>query len=130
MSVHFRHVAPDQHEAVAGRGPRGSGLVEPSVRFDHRPHGARHPPAGVLAQGRSGEVDRGPCRQPDALVMFVGGDPTDEDAFAALPKGVTVRVGPGTGNRRQVSSRRAGRGAEVPGVAPGPDPSPRPRQVA
>jgi trehalose 6-phosphate phosphatase len=33
--------------------------------------------------------------QPDGLVVFIGGDPTDEEAFAALPDGVTVRVGTG-----------------------------------
>ena len=32
--------------------------------------------------------------QPNALVIFVGGDPTDEDAFSALPDGITVGVSP------------------------------------
>jgi trehalose-6-phosphatase len=27
------------------------------------------------------------------LVVFIGGDPTDEDAFAALPDGITVGMG-------------------------------------
>ena len=35
------------------------------------------------------KLDRGP-----ALTVFVGDDITDEDAFAALPDGITVRVGP------------------------------------
>ena len=34
-------------------------------------------------------LDRGP-----SLTVFVGDDITDEDAFAALPDGITVRVGP------------------------------------
>jgi trehalose 6-phosphate phosphatase len=35
------------------------------------------------------KLDRGP-----SLTVFVGDDITDEDAFAALPDGITVRVGP------------------------------------
>ncbi|MFO0928668.1 MAG: hypothetical protein U0736_16870, partial [Gemmataceae bacterium] len=31
----------------------------------------------------------------EALVVYVGDDTTDEDAFAAFPDGVTVRVNPG-----------------------------------
>ena len=30
---------------------------------------------------------------PDALSIYVGDDSTDEDAFAALPDGITVKVG-------------------------------------
>jgi trehalose-6-phosphatase len=32
----------------------------------------------------------------DALPVFLGDDSTDEDAFAALAKGITVRVGRAT----------------------------------
>jgi trehalose 6-phosphate phosphatase len=35
------------------------------------------------------KLDRGP-----SLTVFVGDDITDEDAFAALPDGITIRVGP------------------------------------
>ena len=93
-SVHFRHVAPDQQEAVR-------------TAVHNVLAGARHP--FVLTAGRmvfdirprvywnKGEAVRwvaGRVGQPAALVVFVGGDPTDEDAFAALPDGVTVGVAP------------------------------------
>jgi trehalose 6-phosphate phosphatase len=38
-------------------------------------------------------IEEGLARGP-ALTVFVGDDITDEDAFAALPDGITVRVGP------------------------------------
>ena len=30
--------------------------------------------------------------KPDTLTIYVGDDPTDEDAFAALPQGITVKA--------------------------------------
>jgi trehalose-phosphatase len=94
-SVHYRHVPPEQHEAVR--------LAVHNVLA-----GATHP--FVLTTGRlvfdirprvywnKGEMVRWIATRigrTDSLVVFVGGDPTDEDAFVALPGGVTVRVGPG-----------------------------------
>ena len=94
-SVHFRHVPPDQHEAVraAVHGVlAGSShpfvLTAGRLVYDIRPRVYWH--KGEAVKWIAARVG-----QPNALVVFVGGDPTDEDAFAALPEGVTVRVGPG-----------------------------------
>jgi trehalose 6-phosphate phosphatase len=95
VSVHFRHVPPDQHEAVraAVHGVLGGSshpfvLTTGRMVYDVRPRVYWH--KGEAVKWIAARVG-----QPDALVIFVGGDPTDEDAFAALPDGVTVRVGPG-----------------------------------
>jgi trehalose 6-phosphate phosphatase len=94
-SVHFRHVPPDQHEGVraAVHGVlAGSShpfvLTAGRLVYDIRPRVYWH--KGEAVKWIAARVG-----QPNALVVFVGGDPTDEDAFAALPEGVTVRVGPG-----------------------------------
>jgi trehalose 6-phosphate phosphatase len=34
------------------------------------------------------------CKEADAVVIYIGDDGPDEAAFAALPEGITVRVGP------------------------------------
>ena len=95
VAVHYRHADPDQHEAVRS-------AVHGVLSHSSHPF--------VLTVGRmcfdlrarvywnKGEAVRwllAHVDQPAALVVFVGGDPTDEDAFAALPDGVTVRVGAG-----------------------------------
>lgn len=95
VTVHYRHAAPEQHEAVrnAVHGVLSNSshpfvLTAGRMCFDLRPR----------VYWNKGEAIRwlaGHVGQPDALVVFVGGDPTDEDAFAALPDGVTVRVGSG-----------------------------------
>jgi trehalose 6-phosphate phosphatase len=95
VSVHYRHVAPEQHEAVrlAVHGVL-AGSTHPFVLttgrmvFDIRPRVYWN--KGEMVRWISARIGR-----IDSLVVFVGGDPTDEDAFAALPSGVTVRVGPG-----------------------------------
>jgi len=94
VSVHFRHVPPEQHEAVrsAIHGVLG-GCSHPFVLttgrmvYDIRPR-------VYWNKGEAVKWIAARVHQPQALVIFVGGDPTDEDAFAALPDGVTVRVGP------------------------------------
>jgi len=95
VTVHYRHAPLEQHEAVraAVHGVLSNAshpfvLTAGRMCFDVRPRVYWH----------KGEAVRwllGYIGQPDALVVFVGGDPTDEDAFAALPAGVTVRVGCG-----------------------------------
>jgi trehalose 6-phosphate phosphatase len=95
VSVHYRHVAPDQHEAVrsAIHGVLSNSshpfvLTAGRQVYDLRPR--VYWDKGALVRWVAGHVG-----QPDALVVFVGGDPTDEEAFAALPDGITVRVAPG-----------------------------------
>jgi trehalose 6-phosphate phosphatase len=95
VSVHFRHVSPDRHEAVrdAIHGVL-AGSSHPFVltcgrmAYDIRPRCYWH--KGEAVKWIAARVG-----QPEALVIFIGGDPTDEDAFAALPDGITVRVGSG-----------------------------------
>lgn len=95
VSVHFRHVKPEQHEAVrtAVHGVL-AGASHPFVLttgrmvFDIRPRVYWH--KGEAVKWIAAQVN-----QVKALVVFVGGDPTDEDAFTALPDGITVCVGQG-----------------------------------
>jgi trehalose 6-phosphate phosphatase len=95
VSVHYRHVAPDQQEAVrsAVHGVLSHSshpfvLTVGRLVYDLRPR--LYWDKGALVKWVAGHVG-----QPDAAVVFVGGDPTDEEAFHALPDGVTVRVGTG-----------------------------------
>ena len=95
VSVHFRHVDPDRHEAVrnAVHGVLSNSshpfvLTTGRLVYDLRPR--VYWDKGALVRWVSAHVG-----QPDALAVFVGGDATDEEAFHALPDGVTVRVGPG-----------------------------------
>lgn len=95
VSVHFRHVSHQQHEAVrsAVHNVLASSshpfvLTTGRLVFDIRPRVYWHKGEAVKwIAAQVGHVD--------ALVVFIGGDPTDEDAFTALPDGVTVRVGYG-----------------------------------
>jgi trehalose 6-phosphate phosphatase len=94
VSIHFRHVPPDQHEAVRsavhnvlGGASHPFVLTSGRMVYDIRPRVYWH--KGEMVKWVAAKVG-----QPDALVVFVGGDPTDEDAFTALPDGITIRVGP------------------------------------
>jgi trehalose-phosphatase len=95
VAVHYRHAAPEQHDAIhsAVHGVLANSshpfvLTAGRMCFDVRPRVFWN--KGEMVKWVLARVER-----PAALVVFVGGDPTDEDAFAALPDGVTVRVGSG-----------------------------------
>lgn len=95
VAVHYRHAAPELHEAVRSRvhGVLSNSshpfvLTAGRMCYDLRPRVYWH--KGEAVKWLLAHVG-----QPAALVVFVGGDPTDEDAFAALPDGITVRVGCG-----------------------------------
>jgi trehalose 6-phosphate phosphatase len=95
VAVHYRHVAPELHEAVrnAIHGVLSNSshpfvLTSGRLVYDLRPR--VYWDKGTLVKWVAQYVG-----QPDALVVVVGGDATDEEAFHALPDGITVRVGPG-----------------------------------
>jgi trehalose 6-phosphate phosphatase len=95
VTVHYRHAAPAQCQAVraAVHGVLSNAshpfvLTAGRKCFDIRPR-------VYWNKGEAVKWLLARVGQTDALVVFVGGDPTDEDAFAALPTGVTVRVGCG-----------------------------------
>ena len=50
-------------------------------------------PRGDWNKGTAVSWVRDQLAQPDALDFFIGDDTSDEDAFAALPDGITIKVG-------------------------------------
>ncbi len=91
-SVHFRRVAPGDWPAVErivrGTAPSGIAIHEGKMVFEIRP----------AVSWNKGSAVRWMVEQLDlegALLAYFGDDRTDEDAFAVLPEGVTVRVGEG-----------------------------------
>jgi trehalose-phosphatase len=94
VGVHYRHVDAGQHEAVRtavhnvlGAADHPFVLTNGRMVYDIRPRVYWH--KGEAVRWVAAKVG-----QPNALVIFVGGDPTDEDAFGALPDGITVGVAP------------------------------------
>lgn len=91
-SVHFRRVAPvnwpDIERIVRGTAPSGIEIREGKMVFEIRP----------LVAWNKGSAVRWIVERlglEGALLAYFGDDRTDEDAFAVLPEGVTVRVGEG-----------------------------------
>jgi trehalose-phosphatase len=93
VSVHCRQVAPDKAEEVRrivhGALENTSHpflLTAGDKVFDIRPRVYWHKGAAVKwIRERLGKQD--------ALTIYMGDDATDEDAFAALPDGITIKVG-------------------------------------
>ncbi len=91
-SVHFRRVAaenwPAVERTVRGTVPSGIEIREGKMVFEIRP----------LVAWNKGSAVRWIVEHlglEGALLAYFGDDRTDEDAFAVLPEGVTVRVGEG-----------------------------------
>ena len=92
LSVHFRRVAEQLHDWVrsvtSNTVARSRSFVcqEGKMVLDLRPR----------VRWNKGHAIRWIARQvlpPSSLPIFIGDDVTDEDGFAALPEGITIRVG-------------------------------------
>jgi trehalose 6-phosphate phosphatase len=95
VAVHYRGADPADHEAVrsAVHGVLAASshpfvLATGPLVFDIRPR---------VYWDKAAAVNRGRAQvgHPDATVVYIAADGTAEEAFAAFPDGVTVRVGPG-----------------------------------
>ena len=100
-SVHYRNVSPEHrddlarivHEAVATDAARFV-LTAGHCVWEIRPRVRWHKGQASTGSSAISEIRRG------RLVFYLGDDRTDEDAFASLPDGVTVKVGsPGAPTR-------------------------------
>ena len=95
LSVHYRQAPPDSAETIRqtvhgalANASHPFQLTAGNMVFDVRPRVAWN-------KGTAANWIRTQLAQPDVLVVYVGDDATDEDAFAALPDGITIKVGGG-----------------------------------
>ena len=93
LSVHWRKVAPDKSEEL--RRIVHAALENTSHPFlltmGDKVYEIR--PRVDWDKGVAVNWIRERMRKPNALPVYVGDDRTDEDAFAALPEGITIKVG-------------------------------------
>jgi trehalose 6-phosphate phosphatase len=92
-SVHYRQVAPEAHEevrrqvhAVLASANHPFVLGSGQLVFEIRPRVYWN--KGSAVRWIAEQMGR-----PDALSIYLGDDISDEDAFAALPEAITIKVG-------------------------------------
>ena len=100
-SVHYRRAPADKLREIyqvinsVVSGSRGLFQMSPGLQvYEIRPRVTWH-------KGKAVSWIRETWAKRDALAMYVGDDVTDEDAFLALPEGITISVG----SARQTSAR-------------------------
>ena len=100
-SVHYRRAPADKLREIyqlinaAVSGSRGLFQMSPGLRvYEIRPRVTWH-------KGKAVSWIQEAWAKRGALAMYVGDDVTDEDAFLALPEGITISVG----SARQTSAR-------------------------
>ncbi|MBV9267235.1 MAG: trehalose-phosphatase [Acidobacteriaceae bacterium] len=92
LSVHYRRVNEPLHEWIR------HSVLETIERFhSFAPHtGKKVVEVRPAVDWNKGHAVRWICREvlpASALPIYIGDDATDEDAFAAIPEGITIRVG-------------------------------------
>ena len=98
LSLHFRHIPPSQ---IVRLRREMRTVLAPLSRYIESKEGQEYVfnvrPKGGPHKGNAVRMIRAkfPLR---ALPIFIGDDATDEDAFHALKKGVTIRVGKRAGS--------------------------------
>jgi trehalose-phosphatase len=97
VSVHYRLVADDKLDELRR-------TVHTVLAASHHPFQLTAGdkvyeirPRVYWSKGTAAEWIRQQLDKPDDLAIYVGDDSTDEDAFAALADGITVKVGAGAG---------------------------------
>src|SRR5262249_35845534 len=91
LAVHYRRAPPARRDEV--RHIVETGVGDPfgwkagAMVYDIRPRVEWNKGAAINWM-------KNHLNKPQALVFFVGDDATDEEGFAALPEGITVKVGP------------------------------------
>jgi trehalose-phosphatase len=93
LSVHYRQVAPAQHDevrrivhAALASTDHPFQLTTGDMVYDVRPR-------VYWNKGSAIHWIKERLGKPDALIIYMGDDTTDEDAFAALADGITVKIG-------------------------------------
>ena len=100
LAVHYRGAPPDKVRAVRPIVRRVLEFFKPQLRLLEGKKVWELLPCGVGGKGPAVRRLLGKPRQP-TLPIFVGDDASDESAFAALPRGITVHVG----NTRRTQAR-------------------------
>lgn len=93
-AIHYRRVAPSEHEGVRNlvvntvAEHEAFRLKNGNMVFEIWPHVEWH-------KGKALTWINAQLSTPSAHALYIGDDVTDEDGFAALPDGITVKVGAG-----------------------------------
>lgn len=92
LAVDYRAVADEDRPSIRAAVAEAAGGF-PELHFQHGLNGSEIRAAGGWNKGSAASRLWPHQSGRDALPVFLGDDRTDEDAFAALPDGVTVCVG-------------------------------------
>jgi len=93
ISVHFRQVAAQDREELASAVQVEAGRLRDQLRVRRGKEIWEISPKVDWHKGRAVRWILDHAAGRDALPIFMGDDVTDEDAFMALPEGITVKVG-------------------------------------
>jgi len=93
FAVHFRGASPDVQRRVQLRVRRLIARTHPDFRVIRSNHACEIVPRQVQGKGVAMREFVRALRAP-VLPIYVGDDLTDEPAFTALRRGITIRVGP------------------------------------
>jgi trehalose 6-phosphate phosphatase len=98
VSVHFRQVEAPDRRAVALAVQTAAGQSATTFLVRRGREVWELSPKVDWDKGRAVRWILAHAAGRDALPVFIGDDVTDEDAFAALPEGITVKVGDAYGS--------------------------------
>jgi trehalose 6-phosphate phosphatase len=104
LSVHYRLVPAEQRDEVRRTVAAALASMQQPLQLTTGDMVYEVKPRGCWNKGAAVSWIKQQLGKPDALTIYLGDDVTDETAFAALPDGITVKVGssPATAARYQL----------------------------